>query len=152
MGNDLKSKSRFQSRRPKRSSLVSADQRRGSATRTEMARPIHSTSWRSSMAFFSSSALPRSTKAKPRLRPVSRSRGIEHLLTSPNWLNKWMRSSLSASQERLPKKIVKKLIQKGYHHFHTSPQALAVSTCSGEGERTSTKQCREQNQLWGLRW
>ena len=85
----------------------------GSATRTEMARPIHSTSWRSSMAFFSSSALPRSTKAKPRLRPVSRSRGIEHLLTSPYWLNKWMRSSLSASQERLPMKIVKKLIQKG---------------------------------------
>ena len=46
-------------------------------------------------------------------------------------------------------KIVKKLIQKGYHHFHTSPQALAVSTCSGEGERTSAGQCREQNQLWG---
>jgi hypothetical protein len=52
------------------------------------------------------------------------------LLTSPYWLNKWTRSSLSASQERLPMKIVKKLIQKGYlYHFHTSPQGLATCKC-----------------------
>ena len=58
-------------------------QRRGSALRTEMLRPIHSTSWRSSMAFVSSASWLRSTNANPRLRPVSRSRGIEHLVTSP---------------------------------------------------------------------
>ena len=58
-------------------------QRRGSALRTEMARPIHSTFCRSSIADCSSASLLRSTKAKPRLRPVSRSRGKEHLLTSP---------------------------------------------------------------------
>ena len=63
--------------------IASRAQRRGSALRTEMARPIHSTFCRSSMADCSSASLLRSTKAKPRLRPVSRSSGREHLLTSP---------------------------------------------------------------------
>ena len=78
-----------------------------------MLRPIHSTSCRSLIAFVSSCSLARSTNPNPRFRPDSRSRGSEHFVTSPYCPNRWVRSSLSVSQERLPIKMVKEANQKG---------------------------------------
>ena len=113
------------------SGSASGDQRRGSAFRTVMARPIHSTFCRSLMAAVSACSSARSTKAKPLFRPVSRSNGMEHLLTSPYSPNRWMRSSLSASQERFPMKMVKKLSQKGctstLSYQRVSPAALRTA-------------------------
>lgn len=117
-------------------------QRRGSALRTVMLRPIHSTSWRSLIALVSSSPLARSTKPKPRLRPDSRSRGREHFFTSPYCPKRWIRSSRSVSQERFPMKMVKKLnrlVVRLYFRIlppftaWTEEQSLAIERHGGVG-------------------
>ena len=78
----------------------------GSALLIRRGRPISSVPWRASIARPSLSASAISTKAKPRLRPVSRSRGREQFDTSPKGANNSAMSSCSARKGRLPTKML----------------------------------------------
>jgi hypothetical protein len=69
-------------------------------------RPISSAPCRDSIAEASTASSAISTKAKPLLRPVSRSKGKEQFDTSPKGENNSITSSCSARKGKLPTKIL----------------------------------------------
>ena len=101
-------------------------QRRGSALRTEMLRPIHSTSWRSSMAFVSSASWLRSTNANHACVGVGPGASS---IWSPLRIARTDAEGLPAQHPGEAMKIVKKSTRNGSDPpSHIAAEGHAVST------------------------